>query len=547
MDKSILSHFYQFEKANSNRPFLKQPLKGKPSVILSWSEAAKEARILANKIKSLGLPEKSNIGILSKNCAHWIITDLAIMMSGHVSVPLYPTLQADTINYILKHSECKLLFVGKLDTWNDQKTGNLDLCPLVSYPYWENEETTSWNEFIKDASPLEGDLIPEEDEIASIIYTSGTTGNPKGVVHTFKSLYIQVHDALQEFKLGIDDRFFSYLPLSHVAERALVEFGAIYAGGSISFAESLETFKDDLVEAKPTIFMAVPRIWTKFQQGILQKIPEKKLSLFLNIPLLNNIIRNKVKAGLGLDETIYFFTGAAAISKDLLQWFDQLGIRIYECYGMTENFCITTINTPSNIKLGTVGKQLGAGEAKIADNGEILYRGPGVMQGYYKDSENTTETIDQDGWLHTGDKGQFNSEGYLNITGRVKDLFKTSKGKYVAPAPIENLFAKATIIEQVCVVGSGLPSPIALVILSEDAKKLNETEVQKTLNDLLKLINNEVENFERLKKIVILKDEWSVETGLMTPTLKIKRSLIEKKYEPYIHKWNNENYTISFK
>jgi long-subunit acyl-CoA synthetase (AMP-forming) len=234
----------------------------------------------------MNLPPKSNIAILSKNCAHWIITDLAIWMAGHVSVPLYPTLSAETIQYVLEHSEAKLIFIGKLDSWKSQKSGVPDSIKKVQYPFWKNEGCISWEEFLGNNPPLKENIKANPQDICTIIYTSGTTGNPKGVVHSFNSATTHIRQALTKLKLTQEDRFFSYLPLSHVAERLLVEMGSLYSGGTVYFAESLDSFKENLVYSKPTIFLAVPRIWLKFQQGILGKLNQKKLNLAYKIVLV---------------------------------------------------------------------------------------------------------------------------------------------------------------------------------------------------------------------------------------------------------------------
>jgi long-subunit acyl-CoA synthetase (AMP-forming) len=534
-----LDYFYHFEKNQSDRVYLKQPLKGQ-WIDLTWGEVGREARKLAHAIKNMNLPEKSNIAILSKNCAHWVITDLAIWMAGHVSVPLYPTLNADSINYILEHSEAKLIFVGKLDEWMVQKSGVPETLKKVHYPHWRNEGSESWESFIGDLSPLQQTSVPKKEDLCTIIYTSGTTGNPKGVVHTFNSASTHIRQALTKLTLTSSDRFFSYLPLSHVAERLLVEMGSIYSGGTVYFAESLDSFKDNLVFAQPTVFLAVPRIWLKFQQGILGKIPQKKLSLLLSIPLINLLIKKKLKKALGLNKVRYPVTGAAAISKEILEWFDKIGIPILEAYGMTENFGVSNLNLPEAKRYGTVGKPFKPNtEVKISEDGEILAKSEAIMLGYYKDPDKTKEMIDTQGWLHTGDKGEFDQDGFLKVTGRVKDAFKTTKGKYVTPTKIEGLFEMCEVIEHVCVMGSGLPAPIAVVILNESGKKMEKESIHLHLKTTLDHVNKTVENYEVLSHVVVIQDEWSVANGILTPTLKLKRNVVEKKYSQDLITWSN--------
>ena len=538
-----LERFLELEATQPNKVYLRQPYNGK-WITYTWREVGQEARKLAHAIKAMDLPEKSNIALMSKNCAHWIITDLAIWMSGHISVPLYPTLTTESINQILEHSESKLFFVGKLDDWASQREGLLDV-PRIDFPFWPNEGCTSWKEFVGSQTPLEEVHQAAADDIATIIYTSGTTGMPKGVVHTHASVAWPAREALRQ--VGLDrERFISYLPLSHVAERLLIEMGSIFCAGEVYFAESLDTFKDNLVEASPTVFLAVPRIWTKFQLGVLGKLPAKKLNLLLSIPIVKGLIQKKIKAGLGLTECKIALTGAAPISADLLEFFKKLGIEIMEVYGMTENFCVATFNFPGQIKFGSVGVNWDKGEIKIDDNGEILTKSPATMVGYYKEPGKTAEVITDDGWLRTGDEGKITNSGHLYITGRVKDLFKTSKGKYVAPNPIEKMFAVNEDVEQVCVMGSGMPQPFAVVTLSEIGQAKTREEVQTRLQELLQTINSKVEHFEALSKIVVANDEWTPESGVLTPTMKIKRNEVEKMYSPHVSAWHDTKDTVLF-
>jgi long-subunit acyl-CoA synthetase (AMP-forming) len=455
-------------------------------------------------------------------------------MSGHISVPLYPTLSTNSINQILEHSESKLFFVGKLDDWESQKDGLVNI-PRVNFPHWINSDCTSWKEFVGSQKALDVVDTPDPEDIATIIYTSGTTGMPKGVVHSHHSLSWPANEALYEFGLK-NERFFSYLPLSHIAERLLIEMGSLYSEGEIYFAESLDSFPENLKYAKPTIFLAVPRIWTKFEQGILKKMNSKKLKTLLKIPFLNNVIRKKIKAGLGLDQCKVPLTGAAPISKDLLFWFKDLGIEILEVYGMTENFGVATANFPGKVHLGSVGQTWRHGEIRIDDNGEILTKSPATMKGYYKEKDKTDEVLSSDGWLRTGDKGRFDNDGRLFITGRVKDLFKTSKGKYIAPAPIESKISSDENIEQVCVLGSGLPQPVAIVTLSDMGQTKTEAEIKLHFESLLEAVNNKLEGYERLSNIVITYSPWTPESGVLTPTLKIKRNVVENQYNEFIMK-----------
>jgi long-chain acyl-CoA synthetase len=539
-----LDCLYHMETTFPNRTYLKQPLNGQ-WIDFSWSEVGLQVRKLASSIVAMNLPPKSNIAILSKNCAHWIITDLAIWMAGHVSVPLYPTLSAETIQYVLDHSEAKLIFIGKLDSWKSQKGGVPDSIKKVQFPFWKNEGCTPWEDFLSIRASLNQTPEVRPDDICTIIYTSGTTGNPKGVVHTFNSATTHIRQALTKLKLTQEDRFFSYLPLSHVAERLLVEMGSLYSGGTVYFAESLDSFKDNLVYSKPTVFLAVPRIWLKFQQGILGKLNQKKLTILLSLPIVSGLIKKKLKKALGLDEVRYAVTGAAAISKELLVWFDQIGIPILEAYGMTENFGVTCLSLPEAKKYGAVGKAFEPNTSvKLSSDGEIQSKSEANMLGYFKNEVKTKEMLDSEGWLHSGDKGEFDNQSFLKVTGRVKDAFKTSKGKYVTPTKIEGYFEMCEIVEHICVMGSGLPAPIAVVILNEAGKRSDEISILKHLEVALETANAKIEEYERVSNVIILKDEWSIENGLLTPTLKLKRNIVEEKYATQLGTWSEHRKKI---
>ena len=542
--KSPLEMFYHWEKETPNKLYMRQPIGGEWHH-WTWSETAIQVRKMAAYLKSLDLPANSKIATLSKNCAHWIISDLAIMMAGHVSVPLYPNLKAESITQILEHSEAKLLFVGKLDDFESMRPGVPKDLPCIAFPFYSEEGYPVWDDLIKDVEPMVDNVVREPNELATIIYTSGTTGMPKGVMHKFYNFSFATSNAVPLLGLATEERFFSYLPLCHIAERLLVEMGSLYSGGMVSFAESLDTFAQNLADTKPTAFLGVPRIWTKFQQGILGKLPQKKLNVLLSIPLVSSLIKKKVKSGLGLQEARNIFTGAAPTPVSTLKWFESLGIPIQEAYAMTENCCYSHVTLNDGIKFGSVGKALPHCEVKLSEENEILIKHVALMDGYYKEDKQTQETI-KDGWLHTGDEGHIDAEGYLKITGRVKDLFKTSKAKYVAPAPIEMKLSANKNIEQVCVVGTGLPQPIALITLSEYGKSRPTADVYGSLETTIKIINPKFESHERLKKIVVLDKEWTIENNLLTPSMKIKRNEVERLYKDNYTSWyEKEGYIVS--
>ncbi|WP_026999546.1 AMP-binding protein [Eisenibacter elegans] len=550
--KPLVSYFYHWEKTIPQKPYLRQPY-GDTWKEYTWAEVGQEARRMATALKSM-FPPRTNIGLISKNCAHWITADMAISMADMVSVPFYPTLQANQLQQVLEHSECKALFVGKLDSWEHMKEGVPADVQVIRFPEYPASAPITgagfldWDELIAKHPPQSEDFVPNVDDISTIIYTSGTTGTPKGVVHTYYTQSAALDMAAPLLRLSGNDakdaRFFSYLPLCHIAERAIVEAASLYVGGTVSFAESLDTFAKNLAETQPTHFLAVPRIWTKFQLGVLAKMPQKKLDTFLKIPILSGIVKKKIRKALGLGEARLMLTGAAPMPATLLTWYQKLGINIQEAYGMTENAGCCTLMRADNIRVGTIGQPYPRAEVKIVpETGELAMRGDWVMTGYYKDPEKTKEVL-IDGWLHTGDMCSQDQDGFITIIGRVKDSFKSAKGEYIIPAPIEFGFAKNSFVEQVCVVGRGLPQPVALIVLSEIGLQASRDVVSASLASTLKELNMGLINYERLQKVIIMKEAWSVENNLLTPTLKIKRNVVEDVYGEKLQAWYDMPDTI---
>ncbi|MBL4578609.1 MAG: AMP-binding protein, partial [Flavobacteriales bacterium] len=315
--KSPLEMLYKWESEIPDNVFLSQPIDG-VSKEWTWKETAAEARKMAAVLKGMDLEPNSKIGIISKNCAHWIINDLAIMMAGHVSIPLYPNLNAQSVRQIMEHSEAKILFVGKLDGWASIKSGVPEGVRCITYPFYSEAGYETWDDLTEGVEPIAENIVRAPEDMYTIIYTSGTTGMPKGVIHKFHNISFAASNAIGEIGLGNKDRFFSYLPLCHIAEKLLVEMGSIYSGGKVNFAESLDTFAANLAAASPTVFLGVPRIWTKFQQGVLGKLPQAKLDKLLGIPILGGLIKKKVRKGLGLNEAQHIFTGAAPTPASLI-------------------------------------------------------------------------------------------------------------------------------------------------------------------------------------------------------------------------------------
>ena len=539
-DKLVLQAAFAREKAHPERIFMTQPVNGE-ATDYSWAETMDQARRMAAHINSMDLPPNSNIAMISKNCAHFIIAELAIWMAGHCTVALYPTLNADTVDYILGHSESKLLFVGKLDDWESMSEGVPADMPKIALPLAPPNDYDKWDDIIARNEPIDEEPVWPAEQRALICYTSGSTGRPKGVAHSFGSISMPASLQGSVLEINESDRILSYLPLAHVMERALVEAGSIYQGVHVYFAEELDTFLQDLQRAKPTLFISVPRLWLKFQSGVFQKFPEEKLDLLLKIPVVKGIIRKKVLGGLGLDSVRMAASGSAPIPPDLIRWYDKLGLQIMEGYGMTEDFAYSHMSTEDKRAPGTVGSPATGVECRISDVGEIEVKSPGLMMGYYKAPELTAEVMTEDGFFKTGDRGVY-EDGLLRITGRVKELFKTSKGKYVAPVPIENLLSADGMVEQCCVSGSGRPACYASLQLAEGLRDEYDDpafreKASAHFEKLLAEVNSQVEGYEEMQFLAIVRDPWQVENDFLTPTLKIKRNVIEDAYEPLLDQW----------
>lgn len=541
--KSPLDAFLHWEHETPNSVFLKQPIDGK-TITYTYAEAGVEVRKIATTIVAYNFPKQSHIALLSKNCAHWILSDLAIMMSCHVSIPIYPSLTADAIHQILEHSEAKSIIIGKLDNFKSQKSGIPNI-PKISIGLYGEHEGELWEDLLLKNAPLKELFDTTPDNLHTIIYTSGTTGTPKGVMHTVGNFMESIKTISPALKLKEGSRFFSYLPMAHVAERVGIETYGIILGAEISFPESLQSFPSDLEKCQPQLFFAVPRIWAKFQEKILDKMPQKKLNILLRIPILNKIIKNKLKEKLGLKHAEIIISGAAPLSANLMHWFNKLDLEILQGYGMTEDCIISHFNLPGANNIGSVGQKLQGVDIKLSIEGEILIKNNCLMTGYYKEPEITAEVF-EDGFFKTGDIGEYDHEGYLTITGRVKDQFKTDKGKYISPAPIELQLSSNTDIEQICIVGTGIPQPIALITLSELGVNKSKEEVSESLKSSVLKLNKTLPKHEKIQKIIIMKEDWTVDNGLATPTLKVKRNAIEKIHQPYYKLWFDLNDDVIF-
>lgn len=529
-----------------NDVYLTQPI-NREIKEFTYFEVADQALSLVSALRGLGLEPKDKVALLSKNCAEWFICDLALMLGDYVSVPIFPTAGSDTIEHCLTHSEAKAIIVGKLD--DDAATlevlGKHQQLISIALPYDSAPSCQyEFNTLIDSHQPSTERPQHTDDTLMSLVYTSGTSGLPKGAMLTYGGFTWCASKIVEHIGLQENDRLFSYLPLAHITERVYVLGSSVLGGVPTSFAESLDTFIDDVKAHKPTLFISVPRLWTVFQQRILEKMPQKKLNILLAIPFLNSIVKKKIIAGLGLENARVLGCGSAPISPSLLHWYRSVGMNITEAWGMTETFAYSTINYPFRAdKIGTVGAVGPGVDVRIADDQEIMVRGKGLFAGYYKNDQATQESFDDEGWLHTGDIGSLDDEGYLSIEGRKKDTFKTAKGKFVSPVPIEKKIFEHSRVEMMCLIGLGLPAPILLVI-PHSFKNFDRERYERKTVKIINQINDGLESHAKIKGVLMIKEPWSIENGILTPTLKIKRHILEKKYHDVGANWPSDKFIV---
>ena len=456
----------------------------------SFSEVHHIVEATAKSLASI-FPEKTtNISILAKNRAHWAMCDLGVLRSGHILAPVFTTMPTATFRYAMAFADIKLLFVGEAGNWDKVKGEVAEEVTIVSLPGVDIAQADyTFDQFLRlgDDTPLP--KHPDADQPCTIVFTSGTTGMPKGVVHSLKTLDAFV-STVCDFS-GPQSRFFSYLPLAHLGDRAATVFHATQVGGQLTFNDSVETFTADMIAAAPTFLMGVPRIWEKLLQGVLASTGVDSDTLISRLagPEGDALARD-IRAGMGLHNIDFLVAATAPTSNASKEWYARLGMPLHDVYGQTE-LCPATCSPGAPDGNTGVGPACPGFEVKIAGNGEILGRGPAVALGYYNNPEKTAETF-VDGWVHTGDKGWFDDQGNLHITGRVKDTFKTAKGKYVAPVPIENSFSRSALVEQQCLYGFGLTQPVMLCSLAETAST-DKKRVEEGLVGLAEGINSQLE------------------------------------------------------
>lgn len=544
---------------------------------------------LALGLYRMGIRRQDKIAIVSGNRVEWNLVDLAIQKVGAVSVPLYPTITVEDYRYILEHAECRMAFVENATLYEKVLACGY-LQPDAVYTFDKIPGALHWLELKNigeenfDAPSLSSiDKLIQADDVFSIIYTSGTTGSPKGVMLTHRNVVSNILAAINNLRLDFRHRALSFLPLCHIFERTLV-WAYIYKGISVYYAESMDTIARDLQEVRPHVFTAVPRVLEKIYARLLQKARElegleKKLYLWaldlakqydtrqdkgrwynLQLSVANNLIFSQWREALGANLK-YIICGGAALNPVIARVFWAACIPVLEGYGMTETSPIITAGSPEkqDYCIGCVGEAITGVELKIAEDGEILVKGPNVMKGYYKDPEQTARIIDTDGWLHTGDVGELVEGKYLKITDRKKELFKTSGGKYISPQHIENQLKLSPLIAQAMVIGEGRKFPAAFIVPNWEAVDnwcrknnlsgqdrallLERAEIVDLFQKEVDQVNQQLAKYEQIKQFRLIPDEWTIEGGELTPTLKLKRKNILLKYkhlEEEIYKYYEE-------
>ena len=578
---------YQFDSKYPKADALNKKENGK-WISYSTKDFVDYSENLAYGLLSLGVQREDKIAILANNRPEWNFTDMAVQMSGCILIPIYPTISEKDLEFILKDAEVKYVFVSAEDIYNKVKAVSANV-PSVKDIYTFNNfsgakhftDLVEQGKKNQDEAKLKSikDSIKEND-LATILYTSGTTGTPKGVMLSHKNIFSNVYAVRNLPPVDHNDRCLSFLPLNHIYERMLQTM-IMYLGVSTYYAESLETIGDNLREIKPQVFSCVPRLLEKVYDRIVSKGNELtgiKRKLFFwalalgekfdgvgkggwwynfQLRLANKLIFSKWREALG-GNVRAAVSGGAALNPRLARIFWSAQIPILEGYGLTETSPVIAVNTleKDGMKFGTVGKVIEEVTVKIAEDGEILCKGPNVMLGYYKRPDATAEVIDKDGWFHTGDIGIMEEGKYLKITDRKKEIFKTSGGKYIAPQMIENKIKECGLVEQVMVIGENQKYASALIVPSfvklkakyekegipypGNEEAIKNPEVRKIIQGHIETMNKSLAQYESIKKFELLSKDWTVDGGEMTPKLSLKRKVILQANQNLVGKIYNE-------
>ncbi len=494
----------------------------------TWQQARDETYAAAAWLEE-NYPKGTRMAILSRNRAHWVMADYAIIAGGHVTIPIFTTLPRDTARYVLDFSETKLLFLGESENWEELREVLPADVQLISLPGVgvQSRGAKTWDEIVAAGRGRSPSHECRGDDLISLVFTSGTTGVPKGVMQTHDSFVIPIARFQVGFQVRDKPRFLSYLPLSHIAERQLVQGNSLLHNGVVTFNEGLPQLFRDLQATRPNFFFGPPRVWEQLQQFVTAQFGSQAA---IDEALAEDAqgVGNRVVDMLGLTEVDYCLTAAAPTPPALIEWFDAFGLALMEGFGQTEAMGLTA-NSPQARRIGSIGKAVGEVECRVSEEDELLVRASGLSPGYYKMPEKTAETF-VDGWIHTGDKARVDNDGFIFLTGRVKDYFKTIQGKFVAPTPIENLFSKNVHTEQQCLLGRGYSKTVMTCVLSALARDGDRASIEEDLLGYVEAINREVEHHARIGALIISSDPWSIGNEILTPTMKIRREQVEARF-----------------
>ena len=525
--RSPVEKVFHWAQRKPMATFLRQP-QGDGSIrSYSWSEVAREVAGAAAGLAALGLQKGDRIAILGGNSAHWLMADLAIQFAGCTSLPIYTSMSAEGVRHVVNTCPPKALILGAAPNWHAVRECFGPNCLRIGLPESPGGECLHrWDDLASSDALGPAVRFPDLDDRYTILQTSGSTGLPKGVVQTFRSPVVSAQHFTHAFQTGQDDRFISYLPLAHAGERTLVLGCCIHGGGELYFSGSPQEFLDDLRASRPTFFLGVPRIWEKFRQAVIARFGAGRLAN------ADDETRKTALEWLGLDALRTGITGGAPMPAELNGWYMGLGLEILETYASSE-VASAVLSTRAHCRNGSVGRALPNVQLRIAEDGEILIKSASCMLEYYGEPDKTRETL-VDGWMHTGDMGRLDDDGYLYITGRLKDIYKTAKGKYIAPLPIERRFAGNAYLEQVCLVGEGMAQPVLVAQPTAVARAADRSEVERRLARDLADVNETLQSHERIRFVLFTDCDWNEANGLCTHSLKLNRKNVEAAYERFI-------------
>jgi long-chain acyl-CoA synthetase len=522
LDK-LLAHW---ARETPDRVWLKD-LQPEGSCDITWREAADTVNAMAAMLEH-HFGQGQRMTLLSRNCAHWFLADLAIITSGNITVSMFTTLPASTAQYIMDFTESRVLIVGETSNWEAVRQVLPEGITLIALPGVELDEPhLKWEALLAEWPGRAPAYTCQPDDVISLVFTSGTTGLPKGVIQTHRSNLLPIARFRDTFGTRDEARYFSYLPLSHIAERQIVEFSSLTCCGEVSFNQSLETLAADLQRTRPHMFFGPPRVWEQLKQAVIGKFGGPEV-LDQMLAQDREGIGRLVLEGLGLEQVEYCLVAAAPTPPSLIHWWEQLGLILMEGFGQTEAMGVIVSGHGSR-RVGSIGKPIGEVEFLITDEGELAIRADGCTPGYYNQPEKTAELI-RDGWLHTGDKARVDEDGFVFLTGRVKEYFKTIQGKFVAPPPIEGEFAKNPHTEQHCLLGRGYSKTVMVAVLNEAAREQAEAEIAQAIHQAVESINASVEKHARIGAVILSRSEWTIDNEVLTPTLKIRRDKVEERY-----------------